>query len=86
MGSDEGQLAMTQDHALGSVDRQRARLASGMSGRASTVLSHVAWLRPVQSASQWSLGTAGSRRVDARAQPWRDELKQGSTRVRMEVE
>ena len=26
------------------------------------------------------------RRVDAHAQPWRDDLKQGSTRVRMEVE
>lgn len=86
MGSDEGQRAMTQDHALGRVGRQGVGTASGVSGRASAVLSRVACLRRVQRALQRLLEVAGFRRVDAQAQPWRDELKQGSTRVRMEVE
>ncbi|WP_333623589.1 hypothetical protein [Stenotrophomonas indicatrix] len=86
LGSDEGQLAMTQDHALGSVDRQAAGPAPGVSGRASGVLPRVVCLRRVQRALQKVLGASGFRRVDAHAQPWRDDLKQGSTRVRMEVE
>lgn len=86
LGSDEGQLAMTQDHALGSVDRQAAGPAPGVSGRASAGLSRVVCLRRVQRALQGLLGAAGFRRVDAHAQPWPDDLKQGSTRVRMEVE
>lgn len=86
MGSDEGQLAMTQDHALGSVDRQAAGPAPTVPGRASGVLPRVVCLRRVQRALQKVLGASGFRRVDAHAQPWRDDLKQGSTRVRMEVE
>ena len=86
MDSDEGQLAMTQDHALGSVERQGAGPTLGVSGRASAELSHGVCLRPVQSALQRLLGAAGFRRVAAHAQPWPNELKQGSTRVRMEVE
>jgi len=90
LGSDEGQLAMTQDHALGSVDREGAGPAPTVPGRASGVLPRVVCLRRVQRALQNALqkvlGASGFRRVDAHAQPWRDDLKQGSTRVRMEVE
>jgi hypothetical protein len=77
---------MTQDHALGRVDRGSAGQVLAVSGHASGVPSRVVCLRRVQSALQKVLGASGFRRVVAHAQPWLDELKQGSTRVRMEVE
>ena len=86
LGSGEGRLAMTQDQALGSVDRAVAGPAPPAFGRASGVLPRVVCYRRVQSAFEKVLGASGFRRVDAHAQPWRDDLKQGSTRVRMEVE
>ena len=86
MGIDKGQLAMTQDHALGIVCWRGAGPAPEVSGRASAGLSRAVCLRCVQRALQRLLEVAGFRRVDAHAQPWRDELNQGSTRVRMEVE
>jgi hypothetical protein len=86
LGSEEGRLAMTQDHALGSEHREGAGPAPKVSGRTSGVLPRVVCLRRVQRALQKVLGASGFRRVDAHAQPWLDDLKQGSTRVRMEVE
>jgi hypothetical protein len=86
LGSEEGQLAMTQDHAPGRVRRQVAGPAPTVSGRASGVQPRVVCRRPVQSVLQRVLGASGFRRVVAHAQPWLDELKQRSTRVRMEVE
>ncbi|QKW56188.1 hypothetical protein [Stenotrophomonas sp. NA06056] len=77
---------MTQDHVLGWVDRQAAGPAPRMSGRASGLLPRVARRWRVHSALKKVLGASGLRRVDARARPWLDELEQGSTRVRMEVE
>lgn len=73
---------MTQDHVLGWVDRQAAGPAPRMSG----LLPRVARRWRVHSALKKVLGASGLRRVDARARPWLDELEQGSTRVRMEVE
>jgi hypothetical protein len=86
LGSEEGRFAMTQDHALGRVDRGSAGQVLAVSGHASGVPSRVVCLRRVQSALQRVLRASGFRRVVAHAQPWLDELKQGSTRVRMEVE
>lgn len=77
---------MMQDHALGRVDRAVARPAPPAFDRASGVLPSVVCYRRVQSAFERVLGASGFRRVDAHAQPWLDGLKQGSTRVRMEVE
>jgi hypothetical protein len=86
LGSEEGQLAMTQDHALGRVGRQVAGPVPTVSSRASGVQPRVVCRQRVQSALQRVLGASGFRRVVAHAQPWLDELKQRSTRVRMEVE
>ncbi|MEG0195197.1 MAG: hypothetical protein RR831_09740 [Stenotrophomonas sp.] len=52
----------------------------------SGLLPRVARRWRVHSALKKVLGASGLRRVDARARPWLDELEQGSTRVRMEVE